>query len=164
MLTARLHGIIVAPSPSPEASPDRVPLAGTVLISRHRIRNTSDVAHATFSYVAERFHAATFDWEPLYRILMPVDKRMSKYRHLGTTECQIVMPGSIQHRDRHVKFSRADEVYVHDAIQVRASVKEPSPRSRFAEASRRLQHREPVPPPKCAATGLTPHMREKDWR
>ena len=65
MMTARLHDIVVAPSPPPEASPSLAQLPGSVLIGKHRYRFTPDDAHAAFAYVAERTHAATSDGEPL---------------------------------------------------------------------------------------------------
>ena len=53
---------------------------------------------------------------------------MSKYGHLGTTACQSVLPGTKQHRDRHVvRFSRADEVDVHEAIEVKSYARDPPP-------------------------------------
>ena len=100
VLTARLHDIVVAPSPSPEASPDLTPLRGTVLISRHRSRSTLDVAHVAFTYVAKHTHAAAFGGKFLWGKELPVDDRMSKHGQLGVTACQSDLPGNIRHRDR----------------------------------------------------------------
>lgn len=160
MLSARLHDIIVAQAPSPEASPGPAPLPDTVLISMYKHRNTPAIAQAAFAYVAEQTYADALGGEFLWGMSVPIEARMSKYGHLGTTECRTFLSGTIQHRDREVaRLSRADEVDVHDAIEVRASVGEPPTRSRFAKASRRLQYRRPVPPPSSAATGVTPDLR-----
>ena len=84
-----------------------------------------------------------------------VDERMSKYGHLCKTACQLqtVKSDTVQRRNRHVvRLSRADEVDVNDAIRVMDSDREPPPRSRLAKASQCRQHREPVRPPRSAAT------------
>ena len=63
-LSARLHDIVVAPAPLPEASPGLAPLPDTMIISRHQHRNTPDVTHDASAYVAEQIHAARFGGDP----------------------------------------------------------------------------------------------------
>ena len=62
--TARLHDIVIAPGSSPGAYQGPAPLPDTVIISRHRHKNTPNVAHAAFAHVAEKARPIAFGGIP----------------------------------------------------------------------------------------------------
>ena len=65
-----------------------------------------------------------------------------------------------QHRDRlSVMVPAADDVEA-DAILVLLPKRPPPPRSKFARASRLVQHRDPASPPHPGATGDASQLRE----
>ena len=86
-------------------------------------------------------------------------QRCSRDAHLNTSWLVDGHPDRRQHRDRlSVVLTAADDVEV-DAIPVMPSKRPPLPRSKFARASRLLQHRDPASPPQPGATGVPSQLR-----
>ena len=154
-----LHSHHVPPLPPGTQSPPPH-LDSVVLISRHRHRDTPEVAKAIFNYVTDQAHAETFGGRALWGRGVPQEDSFNKHGHVATHSCATAVPGSTRHRHGSVAvFSHADDINVQDAIKVVRNMRKAPRRSRFAKATRLLTNRMPVPQPTSAATGVAPHMR-----
>ena len=144
-------------SPPPSTPPVEYPMPK--LISTQRDKSTPEVARDVFNHMSERAHCTVFGGEPLWGYTLPRVKWCSRGGHLSTSWLIEGHPDGRQHRDRlSVVLTAADDVEI-DAIPVMPSKRPPPPRSKFARASRLLQHRDPASPPHPDATGFAPQLR-----